>query len=422
MRTGIRTIALASSLVLAGAPLLPAESLPAGDPKALGFSPERLATMRQSLESVVDGGQFAGLSWLVARRGRVVATGAYGWRDVEQKQPMELDTICRIYSMSKIVTSVGALILLEEGRLDLADPVSRHLPEFEQMQVFTGGTAEAPLLATASTPITVEHLLTHTAGLYYGFSVDGPLRSILEAAKLEEATTLEEYSRRAAKLPLKHQPGAAWTYGINTAILGRVIEVVAGQPFEEFLRARIFDPLQMVDTGFSVPPEKRARLARVYEAADGSLAPLDSLFATWVEKGAGPALGDAGLFSTIGDYARFAQMLLNGGVLDGQRILGRKTVELMTRNRLTDLPEPHTGSPSQGFGLGVSVVIDAGQAGSLTSPGRFGWSGAATTDCAIDPQEQLVALVFAQHFPFNDHRLMERFSNGYLQALVDEAP
>jgi CubicO group peptidase (beta-lactamase class C family) len=178
----------------------------------------------------------------------------------------------------------------------------------------------------------------------------------------------------------------------------------------------------MVDTGFSVPPEKRARLARVYQPADGGLAPLDSLPATWVEKGAGPALGDAGLFSTIGDYARFAQMLLNGGVLDGQRILGRKTVELMRQNRLTDLPQPHTGSPSQGFGLGVSVVIDAGQAGSLTSPGRFGWSGAATTDCAIDPREQIMALVFAQHFPFNDHRLMERFSNGYLQALVDAAP
>jgi len=252
--------------------------------------------------------------------------------------------------------------------------------------------------------------------------VEPPLRTLYERAKLGESRTLEEFTKKAAALPLKHQPGAAWTYGISTAILGRVIEVAAGQPLEEFLRKRIFEPLGMVDTGFSVPPEKRGRLARVYERKDGRLAPVESLFFTWVEKGQGPALGDAGVFSTIGDYARFAQMLLNGGVLDGQRILGRKTVEFMRTNRLANLPENHIGNRSQGFGLGVSVTIDPGQSGALTSLGRFGWSGAATTDCGIDPREQIVALVFAQHFPFDEHHLFERFSNGYLQALVDEAP
>ena len=423
MRLRTHPAGLATAVLLACPALAAAPPLPVGDPATLGFSPERLAGMERSIARFVDEGQHAGVSWLVARRGQIVSSGARGWRDIEGKRPMEMDTICRIYSMSKIVTSVGALVLLEEGRLDLADPVSRYLPEFETMQVLTGGTVEAPLLATASTPITVEQLLTHTSGLYYNFSVEPPLRTLFDEAKLGESTTLEEFSRKAAKLPLKHQPGAAWTYGISTAILGRVIEAASGQPLEDFLRRRIFEPLRIVDTAFSVPPEKRGRLAKVYHAKDGRLAEVESLFFTWVEKGKGPPLGDAGLFSTIGDYARFAQMLQDGGVLDGQRILGRKTVEFMRTNRLADLPEKHiSGNLAQGFGLGVSVTIAPGESAALASPGRFGWSGAATTDCGIDPEEQIVALVFAQHFPFNEHRLFERFSNGYLQALVDEAP
>jgi CubicO group peptidase (beta-lactamase class C family) len=422
MRFGILVASSATAFLLASPAPLPAQPLPVGNPATLGFSPERLASMERSLERFVDEGQHAGVSWIVARRGRIVSSGARGFRDVEARLPMEMDTICRIYSMSKIVTSVGALALLEEGHLDLADPVSRYLPEFEHMQVFTGGTARDPLLATANGPITVEHLLTHTSGLYYNFSVEEPLRTLFDDAKLGESTTLEEYTRRAARLPLKHQPGAAWTYGISTAVLGRVIEVASGLPLEDFLRQRILDPLGMVDTGFGVPPGKRDRLAKVYSRKDGRLQPVESLFFTWVERGAGPALGDAGLFSTIADYSRFAQMLANGGVLDGRRVLGRKTVEFMRTNRLADLPPGHIDNPSQGFGLGVSVTIAPGESSALVSPGRFGWSGAATTDCGIDPVEQIVALVFAQHFPFDEHRLFERFSNGYLQALVDEAP
>jgi len=413
----------AATLVLVAAlglpTLLDAESLPVGQPEKLGFSPARLANLERSLERFVDEGQHAGLSWIVARRGRVVSSGALGFRDLEARLPMELDTICRIYSMSKIVTSVGALILIEEGRLELADPVSRYLPEFGKMQVFTGGTADAPLLATAERPITVEHLLTHTSGMYYDFSVQGALATLWQQAKLGESKTLAEFAQKAAKLPLKHQPGEAWTYGISTAILGRVIEVAAGQPFEDFLRERIFDPLDMADTGFSVPAVKRNRLAKVYNSRDGKLEPVESPFFSWVEKGTGPELGDAGLFSTIVDYSRFAQMLANGGELDGKRVLGRKTVEFMHQNRLEDLPQNHIGDHSQGFGLGVSVMINPGESPAIASLGRFGWSGAATTDCGIDPVEGIVALVFAQHFPFNEHGLFERFSNGYLQALVD---
>lgn len=396
------------------------ESLPVGDPEALGFSPERLATMEKALERFVQDGQHSGVIWLVARKGKIVSSGAHGFRDLEARLPMEVDTIVRIYSMSKIVTSVAALMLFEEGRFDLDDPVSRFLPELESMQVMVGGTADAPLLTTARGPITIDHLFTHTAGFYYDMSAGPELAKLIERKELFAASSLEEFVKSAATLPLKHHPGEAWTYGINTTILGRVIEVVSGQPFEDFLQERVFDPLGMNDTGFSVPPEKRERLARVYEIQDGSLTQVE-----FPENEApsprdiGPDLGGAGLFSTIGDYARFAQMLLNGGELDGRRILGRKTVEFMSVNRLEHLEENHIGSQAFGFGLGVSVMIDVGQAKAPGSLGRFGWVGAATTECGIDPAEEIVALVFTQHFPFNQHRLFERFTTGYMQALVD---
>jgi CubicO group peptidase (beta-lactamase class C family) len=287
------------------------------------------------------------------------------------------------------------------------------------MQVLTGGTADRPLLATARTPITLGHLFTHTAGFYYDFIDDPVLSEVFKRAKLDQSADLEEFVKRAAALPLKHQPGEAYTYGINTSILGRVIEVISGQPFGQFLQSRIFEPLGMRDTGFSVPAEKRDRLARIYRHEDGELVATEATFASWPEEGRGPELGGAGLFSTIGDYARFAQMLLNGGELEGRRILGRKTVQFMRTDRLAHLAEPHIGARAQGFGLGVSVVVDVGQSPAPASLGRFGWSGAATTDCGIDPEEHIVALVLTQHFPFNEHRLFERFTTGYMQALVD---
>ena len=419
MSAGSRLATLAATLVLFLPVVAPAQPLPLGEPEARGFSPERLATMEASLEHFVTEGQHAGVVWLVARRGEVVSTGAHGLRDIEAGLPMEADTIVRIYSMSKIVTSVAALILLEEGRFDLDDPVSRFLPELSSMQVMTGGTADQPLLATASTPITLGHLFTHTAGFYYDFVDDPALAELFKRAKLHETENLEAFVKKAATLPLKHQPGDAWTYGINTSILGRVIEVISGQRFGQFLQSRIFEPLGMPDTGFSVPVEKQDRIAKIYRLEEGKLVSVDAVFATRPEEGQGPELGGAGLFSTIGDYARFAQMLLNGGELDEQRILGRKTVEFMRTDRLAHLAEPHIGTPAQGFGLGVSVLIDVGQSPAPGSLGRFGWSGAATTDCGIDPREEIVALVFAQHFPFNEHRLFERFATGYLQALVD---
>jgi len=321
--------------------------------------------------------------------------------------------------MSKIITSVAALILFEEGKFNLEDPISQYIPAFQKMQVLTGGTADAPLLATARKPITIRHLLTHRSGLYYDFIDDPVLSQIFKRTKPVESPTLEEFVKRAASLPLKHQPGEAFTYGINTDVLGRLIEVVSGQPLETFMRQRIFDPLGMPDTGFGVAPEKMSRLAKTYTPKDGRLTEAEPAFGALAEKGRGPAFGGAGIFSTASDYARLAQMLLNGGTLDGRRVLGRKTVEFMTANHLSDLPGGNAGSRHIGFGLGVSVLIDLGQSPAPGSLGSFGWTGAATTLCQIDPKEQMVLLVLSQYFPYNQHKLFERFLTCAYQSLVD---
>lgn len=424
MRSPVRLFVVGALLLVAGSTTGVAQPLPPGDPRALGFSPERLATIKATLQRFVDSDQRAGVSWLVARRGRVVDRGAVGYRDLESRLPMESTTIVRIYSMSKMVTSVAVLILFEEGRLRLEEPVAAHIPEFGGVQVMTGGTADAPLLATARRPITIKHLLTHTSGLVYGDAEGDALERIHSRAKLREATSLQEWTRLLATLPLRHHPGEAFTYGVSTDVLGRLVEVVSGQPLGAFLAQRIFAPLGMGDTGFDVPPEKQGRIARIYRRSkEGSLERADPIGSAWPD--AGLELGGEGLFSTIDDFARFGQMLLNGGQLDGRRILGRKTVEFMTTNHLSGLPDPRLPDlyaaigPALGFGLGVAVRIDPGRSGYPGSIGQFGWGGAASTHCQVDPQEQIVALVLSQHFPFHDNGLFEAFATGYYQALVD---
>jgi CubicO group peptidase (beta-lactamase class C family) len=218
-------------------------------------------------------------------------------------------------------------------------------------------------------------------------------------------------------LPLKHQPGDAYTYGVNQDVQGALIERVSGQRFGMFLEERIFRPLGMKDTGFDVPPEKLNRLARTYKLADGKFVEDKPIVETWPEEGRGIEAGGAGIFSTAGDFARFAQMLCNGGTLDGKRILGRKTIELMTANHMVTLPNNQAATRQKGFGLGVEVTTDLGQLSMPSSIGQFGWYGAATTYCQIDPKEKIVAIALAQHFPFNQHGFFAQFQTGYYQAL-----
>ncbi|MCC6234468.1 MAG: beta-lactamase family protein [Verrucomicrobiales bacterium] len=397
-----------------------AATLPSTSATRAGFVPERLETLRATVGSFVERGDHAGIITLVARHGRIVDVHAYGMRDRENRLPMERDTICRVYSMSKIITSVAVLCLLEDGVLRLDDPVDRFLPELKQLKVITGGTVEAPQLEPAQRPITLRHLLTHTSGLTYDFAGQSPIHLLYKNADLWSGPDLQDFIRKVATLPLQHHPGDQYTYGINTDVLGAVIERASGQRFGAFLESRLFAPLGMVDTGFDVPPEKLPRLAKTYQhGPDGrGLVEAEPMLGTHAAASRGIESGGAGLFSTVDDYARFAQMLCQGGTLEGHRILGRKTVELMTRNHLALLPaKTEPDRRAKGFGLGVEVTLDAGRGGVPASPGQFGWYGAATTYCQIDPKENLVAIAFAQHFPFNQHDFFDYWATAYYQAL-----
>lgn len=392
--------------------------LPTTSPAHAGFDPARLEVLHGITKRFVDEGQHAGAITLLARNRKLVDFQTYGYRDLEKKLPMERDTICRVYSMSKIITSVGTLILFEEGRFNLDDPVSKHLPELKDMKVMTGGTADAPQLEPLKRPITVKHLLTHTSGLIYDFDGNDELHKLYQRADLWSGPGLSNFITKVGKLPLKHQPGDAFTYAINTDVLGALIEKISGKTLGAFLEERIFRPLGMKDTGFDVPPEKMNRVARTYKhGPDGKFVEAEPLVSTWPEAGRGIESGGAGIFSTAGDYARFAQMLLNGGTLDGRRILGRRTVELMTANHMVTLPNNQAATRQKGFGLGVEVTTDLGQLSIPSSIGQFGWYGAATTYCQIDPKEKIVAVAFVQHFPFNEHNFFAQFATGYYQAL-----
>jgi CubicO group peptidase (beta-lactamase class C family) len=402
---------------------LRAAELPLGLPEqpaaAAGFSPERLRRADDFLRGEIDASRYAGAVWLVAREGRVAAHGAVGFRNAARRDPMTMDTAFRIFSMTKIVTSVVVLSLLEEGRLNLDDSVARHLPALAKTAVLTGGTADAPNLVPAKRPVTVRHLLTHTSG--YGYDVLGRepvLREIYTRANLWRSAAMPEFVAKVATLPLAHQPGESWTYGINTDILGAVVEAVTGRPFATVVDERVLRPLKMTSTWFHPPEAMRGRIADVHRRKpEGGLRTEVPFGIDYAEVAPGFASGGGGLISTAADYARFAQMLLNGGELDGVRILGRKTVELMTRNQIGHLTPRPSGVPG-GFGLGVYVMQEGGDtARSLYSPGEFGWSGVASTFVSIDPRERVVTLLLLQHFPTNEDGVWERFSNTVYQAL-----
>jgi CubicO group peptidase (beta-lactamase class C family) len=428
-----RPASIAVAVVLALSLALSAREsprLPDATPAEAGFSAERLQRLHSRLQQLIDDRHFSGFVTLIARNGKAVDVKTLGLRDREAGLPMQRDTIFRIYSMSKIVTSVAALMLVEEGRLRLNDPIGRHLPAFAEPRVFTGGTEARPVLVPAKTPITVRHLFTHTSGYGYGFG-QAPVDRLYQQADLFSAPTMTAFLERAAKLPLLEEPGRRFRYGINTDLLGAVVENVSGQPFETFVRDRITGPLQMHDTAFVVPAEKRSRLAMVYSKdKTGSLAipaapplaapkPAGEPLPYPDVEGRGFPSGGGGLFSTIDDYARFGQMLLNGGEIDGVRLLGRKTVESMRSNHLLFLDRPTTDNGADGFGLGGAVRRHLAHGGPLGSVGQFGWSGAASTYFNIDPEEGTMALLFAQHFPHNEHDIFGLFSTMMYAALVD---
>jgi len=362
-------------------------------PEDVGFSSKRLETTREVLKADVEAKRLPGAVLLIARNGRIAFYDVEGYQDRAVQTPMKKDSIFRVASMSKPITTVAAMILAEENKLDVGAPVAQYLPEFKDVKVGTEGVSP-------KRPMTVQDLMRHTSGLTYGIFGNSPVDQMYRKANIFAAKSLEEMVKTIAGMPLLHQPGEFWEYSVSTDVLGRVVEVVSGMDLDSFVRERITTPLKMKDTGFWVKPEAAARLAK----ADG---PPNPLFESATQK---PNIfsGGGGMLSTAGDYARFSQMLLNGGELDGVRILSPKTIALMTSDQLAANVERHTpvalaiGSfgpvPEMGtsFGLGFAVRVDAGRNPMPGSVGDFSWGGITGTLFWVDPQTKLVAVLMAQ--------------------------
>jgi CubicO group peptidase (beta-lactamase class C family) len=405
-------------LTLVGAPgRARAEGARAPAVEAAGLSVERLGRITATMNRYVEEGRIAGTVSFVARDGRVAYFESAGKRDVEKGLPMEKDTIFRIASMTKAVTSVAAMILVEEGRLLLTDPVSKFLPAFRKTVVL----ATPPATVPAKREITIRDLLTHTSGLSYG---TGPAEAQYRAAGAhlwyfaDKPEPIGAVVDRIAGLPFDAQPGERWVYGFSTDVLGRVIEVASGQALDTFFRTRIFEPLAMKDTSFFLPGAKRGRLAAVYSAKPGGgieRAPEEGRGqGDYVDGPRKCFSGGAGLLSTAGDYARFLQMLLDGGSLGGVRVLSPKTVQLMTANHVGSLYDDGRA----GFGLGFEVIEDVGRAGKMGSPGSYGWGSAYYSSFCVDPSEKLVAIFLAQLLPAGSLDLQAKFRNLVYQAVV----
>ncbi len=390
-------------------------------PEEVGFSASRLKRIDSVMQRYVDQRILAGIVTLVARRGHVVHFEKFGFQDIKTSKPMELDTIFRIYSMTKPITSVALMMLFEQGLVRLADPVTKFIPEFKKVKVWVNEGEFADLVRE----ITVHDLLMHTAGLSYGDYDETltPVDKLYDQADVFNTDmTLHEMMRRIADLPLVHQPGEVWRYSVATDVVGRLIEVISDISLADFLDEKILRPLGMEDTAFSVPAEKMGRFATLYGMTEkGALEVLDTVVGgDYVNVRLHS--GGHGLVSTAADYLRFAQLVLNGGELDGVRLLGRKTMELMTTNHIppTLLPlEMVDPWPGFGFGLGFRVLLDVPQAGVMGSVGSHGWAGWASTYFWVDPQEQLIGILMLQYIPSGTYPISEDFRTAVYQALVD---
>ena len=431
----VRHLSATVLLLLLGSRGLSAQGLGMAPPEQLGLAPDRLERIVTLVQDAVDQNEIAGAVTLVARLGRIGHLAAVGWRDIGRDAPMETDTLFRIASMTKAVTSVAVMQLYESGALLLTDPVSTYLPAFAAMKVLTppeDGGAEYTL-EPARRPITIRHLLTHTSGISYRFLSSAQLAPHYVEAGITDGLsqtdgTIGEMVDRLAELPLVHQPGERFTYALGVDVLGRVIEVITGETLAEYMAAEIFEPIGMVDTGFFTDSADADRFASVYTPHEDGLVkvserPVVSSDGRTIYSNGYPYdgpqtyyAGGAGLSSTISDYARFLQALLNGGELDGRRILGRRTVQLMTRDHLAGLGVPDAG---QRFGLGFSISMDPGLTGGPRSEGAFGWLGFFNTVYWVDPEEQLVAIIMTQLYPNGGSQLTDKFEVVVYSAILD---
>jgi len=419
-----RFVSVTAVAALAASGLAAAPTL--SKPEDVGMSAERLTRIQPMIQGHIDGKDFSGAVTLVARRGKVVHFDAHGLADVEAHKAMTKDALFRLASMTKPVTAVSILMLLEEGKLVLSDPLSKFVPEYKNPRVAVWNLPSDPAgaglrLVPASREITIQDLLTHTSGLANGF--EGPAGDYVRRANLPAGGSLDERVKRAAKLPLNFQPGSQWEYSPSTGFdtLGRIVEIVSGVTLEQFFKTRIFDPLGMKDTFFTVPPSRAADVVVAYTRSEsGSLTRPQAVPGGRAESSGPYFSGAGGLTGSAADYLAFSQMLMNGGQLNGVRLLGRKTVELMTSDATGPLDlRNYAGDQvlkGYGFGLGVRVRRSTGENGWMGSVGDFGWAGALGTYFWIDPKEQLIGIVMIQT---RNTRLRMEYPNLVYQAVTD---
>ncbi|MEN6577837.1 MAG: serine hydrolase domain-containing protein [Phycisphaerales bacterium] len=419
----------ALAVVIALAPFASAQGLSKASPKSVGLSQDRLDRITAVMQKHVDDGLLAGAVAIVAREGKVAYFECVGMQDREKHVEMNPQTIFRIASMSKAITSVAAMMLYEEGKFQLKDPVSKFIPEFANVKVLAspGDASAQDGLVPAKHPITIRHLLTHISGLTYQWDSRVGAKYAeagITHGLIQDEDLLADDMKKLAQMPLVHQPGEAFTYSLSTDVLGRVVEVASGMPFDEFLRKRIFEPLKMHDTGFRLPGDKVSRLAAVYAPdPNGGLMRLpDGILGEGTMKATVTypyegthryRSGGGGLCSTVPDYARFIQMMLNGGELDGVRLLSRKTVELMTTDHLGALGQDF------GFGLGFGITRNLREAGESTSVGAYRWGGYWYTTFFIDPAEKMIGVCMAQISPSGKATLNDQFEALAHQAIID---
>lgn len=417
-------------------------------PERQGFSSERLEKITAFMDAKVADGTMVGGMGVVARNGKIIYQQTYGMADREAGRAMADDAIYRIYSMTKPITGVALMMLYEDGKFRLNDPIAMYMPEFANLQVATStagtnivsdgttsrtvGSGDDSLVGKWRKPTrqpTIRDLLRHTAGMTYGIFGNTEVDQLYRKAELLGDTTLAEFTKALGALPLQYDPGSQWHYSVSVDVQGRLVEVLSGMSFGEFLKQRIFQPLDMPDTDFQVNESNKDRLAQLYKpegvqannffspATGNGLEVADAFVSARYIYGGKFESGGGGLVSTARDYLRFSQMLLNGGELDGVRILSPKTIELMTTNHLGELPMGF-GRSGAGFGLGFGLVLDPGEVGEVSSAGEYNWGGAAGTRFWIDPQEQLIGLFMVQSIPHRT-RLADDFKVLTYQALVE---
>jgi CubicO group peptidase (beta-lactamase class C family) len=418
-RTLFQIVSMLMAIAVLVSTTMTAADLPTAAPESVGMSASRLARLDAALQADVTAGKVPGIVVAVARRGKVVYQKAFGVASRETREPLRTNAMFRLYSMTKPVASVALLSLYEQAKFRLTDPLDRYLPQFANVKVYKGtdGSGKAILAAPARKP-TIQDAFRHTLGLASGLG-RSPVDEMYREAGISmgQLDSLAQEMDKLGTVPLLYDPGERWVYGLGHDVQARLVEVFSGMRYADYLQRTIFQPLGMRDTVFGVPPALKSRFPLVYSARpDGTLAAdTADAYARYTDH----HFGTLSLSGTAPDYLRFAQMLLNHGELDGVRVLGRKTVELMRQNHLPpNIPSIAAGSTATGYGLGVSVTLDVPALGRPNSVGSFGWSGAATTTFSVDPQETLAYVIMAQLMP-NDTALMQRVETLIYQAIID---